>query len=491
MGTYLSSSQPSATALIEGGRSVSYGELDDLVGRTAGGLLARGVQVGDHVAILGDGQVGYVVGFLATNRIGAVACPMNPRSPVMAIGQQVNALRPEVVLATSTTAELAGGLIGTGAVDRGMVATVAGDPSPDLPPLPEAEPRPAGPVEGSAIAAVLYTSGIVGKPQAAVLTNDNLHVAQNRIIQLGPGLSAADVTLSVLPLTHVLGLNMCLLPALRVGATVVLSPAGAPEPTLEAMGRAGVTHVVGVPPLWHAWALAAAGDPRLRSGMAAVEFARSGASNLHPTVADAVTEVFGIEIGQGYGLTETAGTVSFEPAARLHPGSVGRPLDGVEVKLIDESVEVEAGDRGEIWIRTGSIFEGYLGDPPATAEVLINDGWCRTGDIGIQDDDGTIYLVGRSKDLINVSGFNVFPAEIEAVLQLHPDVIDAVVVGEPNEITGEQVVAYVTARTPVDPASLSGHCRQYLARYKVPRSFHVVEKLPLTAVGKRVRNELR
>jgi len=478
-------------ALIEGDRSLTYGQLDELVGRTAGGLLIKGIGVGDHVGVLGDGQISYVVGLLAAHRVGAVACPMNPRHPVVATGQQINSLQPGIVLAASTTAELAVGLIDAGSIDRDAVATVVGDPSPDLPSLPEAEPTEDVSVDRSSPAAVLHTSGIVGKPRPAVLTHDNLLVAQDRIIELDRGLRSDDVVLSVLPLTHVLGLNMCLLPSLRVGATVVLSSGRDPLATLEVMGRHGVTHVIAVPPLWHAWAAAAAGDASLKAGLASVSFARSGASPLHPSVAEEVTEVFGIELGQGYGLTETAGTVCFEPSARLHPGSVGRPLAGVEVKLIDESVEVEPGDRGEIWIRTASIFEGYLGDPPATAEVLLTGGWCRTGDIGIQDDDGTIYLVGRSKDLINVSGFNVFPAEIEAVLNLHPAVVDAVVVGEPHDVTGEQIVAYVTAKGPIDLTALADHCRRYLARYKVPGSFHVVEKLPLTSVGKRVRSELR
>ena len=203
--------------------------------------------------------------------------------------------------------------------------------------------------------------------------------------------------------------------------------------------------------------------------------------------------MFGLELAQGYGLTETAGTVTFEETARLNPGSVGRPLPDVELKLVEDGNEVEPGDRGEVWIRTGSVFEGYLADAPATAEVLISDGWLRTGDIGIQDDDGTLYLVGREKDLINVSGFNVYPAEVEEVLETHPSVAEAVVVGEAHEVSGERVVAYLTANDGdgVDIAAVADHCRQYLSRYKVPTAFHVVERLPLTATGKRVRKELR
>ena len=246
--------------------------------------------------------------------------------------------------------------------------------------------------------------------------------------------------------------------------------------------------------MWAAWLDLAGGRSDV---MHSIANARTGASALHPDIAQAVHANFGVDLIQGYGLTETAGTVTLERSARLHPGSVGRPLDGVEIRLVDRGDVVESGDRGEIWIRTESIFEGYRDDPAATAEVLVADGWCRTGDIGIQDDDGSLYLVGRSKDIINVSGFNVAPAEVENILQQHPSVHEAIVVGESDTVTGERVVAYVTPSTSggvtavIDVDDVLAHCRRKLSGYKIPASLHVVDRLPLTAMGKRVRAQLR
>jgi long-chain acyl-CoA synthetase len=301
-------------------------------------------------------------------------------------------------------------------------------------------------------------------------------------------LRSTDVVFAALPFTHVLGLNIVLLPYLRTGATVVLQPRWDPVEALDLIERHRVTHIVGVPPMWAAWAeLADRGSNPMRS----VTFARAGASSLHASVAGAVHEAFGLELVQGYGLTETAGTVTLEPAARLRPGSVGRPLPGVELQLVENGEPVEPGDRGEVWIRAPSVFAGYLDDPAATAEVLVTGGWCRSGDIGIQDDDGSLYLVGRSKDLINVSGFNVYPAEVEAVLEQHAGIRAAVVVGEPHALTGECVVAYVIAPGGLDPDDVTAHCQQRLSRYKVPVSMHLVDRLPLTNIGKRVRSRLR
>jgi acyl-CoA synthetase (AMP-forming)/AMP-acid ligase II len=163
------------------------------------------------------------------------------------------------------------------------------------------------------------------------------------------------------------------------------------------------------------------------------------------------------------------------------------------LRVVEHGQAVQPGDRGEVWVRTDSVFEGYLDDPVGTAEVLLADGWCRTGDVGIQDDDGTLYLVGRSKDIINVSGFNVAPAEVEAVLQQHESVGEAVVVGEPDPVTGERVAAYVTLVPggAVTPEALIEHCRGRLSGYKVPSSVRVVDRLPVTAIGKRMRAQLR
>lgn len=489
----LTGHDPTTIALIERGRTVTYGELAELVGRTAGGLLRAGVSAGDRIAVLGTSDVAATTGLLAAQLIGGVACPLDARNPMAVVSERVARLEPAALVAGPRAAKMASDIVAEGVLEAGRVGTPAGSPSGDLAPLATAESAVAAERAEKDAAAILHTSGIVGPPRAAVLTNANLIETQRRIAGVGPGLTGDDTVFSVLSFAHVLGLNVCLLPTMRVGATLVLQETWNPEESLDLIERHGVTHVIGVPPMWNAWA--AATEDRASSGnpMASVKFGRTGASTLHARVSAAVHEAFGIELAQGYGLTETAGTVTMELNARRRPGSVGTPLAGVDVKLVEDGREVERGDRGEVWIRTGSVFQGYLGDAPATAEVLISDGWCRTGDIGIQDDDETLYLVGRSKDLINVSGFNVYPAEVEEVLELHPSVEGAVVVGEAHEISGERVIAHVKVTDPAnfDPASVIDHCRERLSRYKVPASLHVVDRLPLTATGKRRRSRLR
>ena len=484
---------PNSMALIEGERSITYGELASLVEQTAGSLRAAGVSFGDQVVLLGENDVAFVTGLLAASSIGAIACPVVHRNPITVIIEQLQALSPVAMIASPDAAAEATAVIENGLFESARVGTPVGSPSTDLAPLSQGEPAKPVDLDGSESAVILHTSGIVGAPRAAVLTGRNLASAQERIIAVGQGLHVGDVALGALPFAHVLGLNVCLLPSLRVGSTIVLQPHWNADAALELIGRHGITSVVGVPPMWATWVAAAQDSASNREAMRSVSFARSGASALHPRVSDGVYDVFGLELAQGYGLTESAGTITFQPMARRYPGSVGPPLPGVEVRLVEDGREVEAGDRGEVWIRTSSIFEGYLADAAATAEVLIADGWLRTGDVGIQDDDGSLYLVGRSKDLINVSGFNVYPREVEETLETHPSVADAVVVGEPHELTGEQVVAYVTSATgdDADTDALVDHCRLHLSRYKVPTMIRMVDRLPLTAHGKRVRKELR
>lgn len=480
---------PGAVALIEGDRSTTYGELRELVAQTAAGLRTAGVGPGDQVAVVGDNDTSFVTALLGALTAGAAVCPLTSQTPDDVLSARLGDLAPRAVLASPASVGAAVLVRDAGHVDAGRVGVPAGLPSDDLPTLSQAHTSAPTPVEPTDPAMILHTSGIVGASRPALLTHGNLTAAQDRLIAHGAGLDAAAVAFGALPFAHVLGLNAVLLSHLRVGASVVLQSRWDATAALELIERHQVTNFVGVPPMWAAMAGAAGSADQMRS----VGFARTGASTLHPDVAAAVFDTFGIELVEGYGLTETAGTVTLEPNARRHPGSVGRALDGVELRLVDDGEEVELGDRGEIWVRTASPFQGYLADPVATAEVVVADGWCRTGDIGIQDDDGTLYLVGRSKDLINVSGFNVYPHDIEMILEEHPSIRESMVVGEPHNVNGERIVAYVTVR---DGAVLQvddvlEHCRARLSRYKIPSSIHLVDRLPMTAIGKRVRAELR
>ena len=334
-----------ATALIGGGRSISFGQLRDRVARTAAALVAAGVRPGQPVVVLGDNDTAFATGVLAAFRSGAVACPLSPATPQSVLAERLQALEPVALVASPAAAESALANRAAGLVTR--IGVPAGSESSDLPsfdvPAQASSPAP----ESTATALVLHTSGIIGAPRAAVLNHDDISASQRRIAAADIGVEAGTVVFSALPPTHVLGLNMALLTYLGVGATVVLQERFDAVGALDLIERYKVTSIVSVPPMWAAWLDLAGGRSDVMHSMAN---ARTGASALHPDIAQAVHANFGVDLIQGYGLTETAGTVTLERSARLHPGSVGRPLDGVEIRLVDRGDVVETGDRGEVWI---------------------------------------------------------------------------------------------------------------------------------------------
>jgi long-chain acyl-CoA synthetase len=300
-----------------------------------------------------------------------------------------------------------------------------------------------------------------------------------------------EVALAVLPLFHVFGLNAVLGLTLRIGGTVVLVERFDPHSTLAAVAEHGVTVLSGVPTMWAAWA----GLPDAEPGaLASVRDAVSGAAPLDPAVRRTVRDRFGLDLTEGYGLTEASPAVTSGLGHDAPDGSIGVPLPGVQVRLVDtEGQDALVGDPGEIWVRGPNVFAGYWDDPEATAAALTPDGWLRTGDTAVVDDDGFLWLVDRTKDVIIVSGFNVFPGEVEDVLAMHPAVEAAAVVGVPHPHSGEGVRAYVVVRdgAHVDEDALVEHACRHLARYKCPSSIAFVDDLPHGLTGKLLRRALR
>ena len=334
---------------------------------------------------------------------------------------------------------------------------------------------------------LLSTSGVSGVPKVAMLSHRNLLSVHEAISGDGPhDLRAGDIALGVLPVAHVLGLNVVVLATLHVGGTVVLQRRFDVDLSLELIRRHRVTMLTGAPPMWRRWA--AADVPA--NSLSSVRFARSGAAALPAPVHRRILDRFGIEVREGYGLTETSSVVTTSRGIGVRPTSVGRPLAMNDLVLVDDEGEpVDAGDVGEIVVRGPGVFQGYLDDPETTASILTDDGWLWTGDIGVLDDDGYLYLVDRVKDIIIVSGFNVYPAEVETILMEHPDVRGAVVVGSHHGETGETVVAHVSGD--IDEDELRAHCARHLSGYKRPTRYHIVDELPTTQHGKTLRRELR
>jgi long-chain acyl-CoA synthetase len=517
-------------ALFDSGRWQSWGEIRRRSAATASGLVALGIGPGDRVAIAWPTSADFVVAYLAVLAAGCVAVPMNPNSPAAELSRELEVVTPAALLAGGAAAE--------GAAAMGAAAGF-----PPLIVLPEAAPRPTNGGPGPAAAweswetlsgagtdaagadpvgtnpgpafpvvarddadtaVLLFTSGTSGSPRAAVLTHGNLGANLEQMLALpGEIVRADDVSLAAVPLFHVFGLNVALGLSLASGGALILEERFDAAVSLRIVVEQGVTNLLGVPAMFAAWvALAEAetsggtgGAGGVRGALAGVRRAVSGAAALPAGVAERFESAFGVPVWQGYGLTEAAPAVSTSlGTGRNRPGSVGEALPGVSIRLVDESGEdVLAGDPGEIWVRGPNVFAGYWRDPDGTAEALSEDGWLKTGDVGVFGEEGDLFIVDRSKDLVIVSGFNVYPAEVEKVVGAMAGVAEAVVVGRADTETGEavEVVIVLQAGASVTEAEVRAHCGSHLARYKCPTRVRFVDELPHGLAGKALRRALR
>ncbi len=474
-------SNPASVALIERARRVTYGELADLALRTAGGLRAQGVSPGNHVAVACPTGIDAVVAYLGVQAAGAIAVMVNYRNTTPEFEARFAVVDPRlVIVGGSGTIDLPDGV----RVFRG-----AGDRSDDRPRLDEAGSEAALNALSDS-AAVLFTSGVSGAPRAVHLTHQNLLAGQRGQIDMeGSGLSADTIGLVALPLAHIFGLNSVLGALLRIGATAVLMD------RFDAVGAAAlvsehrVNAISAVPQMWHSFISADIPD----DAFANVTRATASAAPLPESTVIRMAERFKVRLAGGYGLTETSGTISLDDPRAPRTGTVGRPLGDTEVRLVDTDGEApEEGDSGEILLRGTSVCAHYQSAEGIEAAVDA-DGWLHTGDIGVFDSVGRLSIVDRIKDVVIVGGFNVSPSEVETVLLMHPGVANAGVIGEPDEHSGERIVAFVRPSSDggATVQDLTDHCRRRLARYKVPTRFELRDSLPLTDSGKVLRRLLR
>jgi len=484
-----------APALISRGKSTTYGELRRQVGELRYGLRSLGIEPGDRVAIMSANNWFFVVGYLAVLGVGAVVVPLNPGSPTIELSNQMREIGARVAIVGPSSRLAAEGIDRDALGVEHLVATEhIGLPGATTlewlftgTQLPRAERSDAD------LAALLFTAGTAGSPKAAMLTHGNL-LANLGQINRHPGraTTSSDISLGVLPMHHIFGLNVVLGMALLVGSSVVLVERFDPTTALDTIANHRVTLLAGAPPMYTSWLAlpdAAAG------AFSSVRLAISGAAPLGTDVVSAFQQRFGVTIREGYGLTEASPTVTSSVAnAPARPGSIGAPLPGVEVRLVDaDGEDALAGDSGEIWVRGPNVFAGYWGSEEATAAAVTPDGWLRTGDVAVVDDDGWLYIVSRAKDVIIVSGFNVFPTEVEDALRAHPGVAEVAVVGVTHPHTGEAVKAFVVAAPDhhLEEDELIEWCAKRLARYKCPAKVMFVDELPYSGTGKLLRRTLR
>ena len=480
-------------ALISRGRETTYGTLREQVADARSRLAQLGIGPGDRVALLIGNNRHFVVSYLAVLGLGAVAVPLNPTSPANEIERELLVVGAVAVVVGPT------GVPSWRNVELHIVPSVrhvivvegvlsGATLIDDLPPGP---PAPIADVADSDLAVLVFTSGTAGATRAAMLSHGNLlaNIRQANDVEAGDMIES-DVVYGVLPMFHIFGLNVMLGISLSVGATVVLVQRFDPSTALETVAKWGVTVMPGAPPMWVAFSMF---EDAPANAFATVRNASTGAAKMPEEATRRLYERFGLELAEGYGLTEASPVVTTSRSGAMRIGSVGKVLDGVEVQLVDESGDQALlGDAGEIWVRGANVFQGYLGEPEQTARVLTADGWLRTGDVAVTDADGYLYLIDRAKDLIIVSGFNVYPKEVEDVLMAYSGVVEVGVVGVPHPHTGEAVKAFVVAADGVhlDEDALIDHCLDELARYKCPSKILFVDQLPRNLSGKLLRREL-
>ncbi len=481
-------------ALISRGKTTTYAELHDQVARLRGGLATMGFDPGDRVGIVCANNWYFVASYLAVIGSGLVAVPLNPISPPAELSTELATVGARAVI--------------VGPAARDAFSTIDLGDLPDieyligcgfqfaegleLEKLMDSDPTPIVDVDDDDIAVMVFTSGTAGSPKAAMLSHGNLRSNIAQVLSMpGTKQEPEDIGFGLLPLFHIFGLNVVLGVSLTVGAAVLLVERFDPMSAVEAIEKHNVTVVLGPPTMWAALAaLPIDGAGALRS----VRIAVSGAARLPEEVVRSVESRFGILVRDGYGLTEAAPVVTASAGSDAPVGSVGVAVPGIELRIVDNSGDdVLVGDAGELWVRGPNVFRGYWNDPDATARAVDADGWLHTGDVATVDDDGYLYLVDRVKDLIIVSGFNVYPAEVEEVLMTHPAIDSCAVVGVPHPYSGEAVKAYVVtvAGESVEENDIISFCGNRLARYKCPEKIWFVDEVPMGMGGKILRRALR
>jgi len=481
----------SKPAIVFEDHVLTYGDLQIAVDRTAHGLTGMGVREGDRVALFLPNIPAFPIAYLALQKIGAISVAVNTMLTSDELHHVLTDSGAQTVFTTAALLPQLQPLLGIDA--RQECVVLCEGSAPGHPELEGLTSDASGAFNARAMsrdapAAILYTSGTTGKQKGAVLSHGNVvsnMYATGHALRVDP----TDRLLLFLPLFHCFGQNFIMNTALNSGATIVLHRRFVPEEILTSITKNGVSMFFGTPTVYIAL-LNAGIEPQQLAG---VRYYFSAAAPMPVEVATRWRETFGRPIHEGYGLTETSPFASYNHEWVLRPGSVGTPLEMVEMKVVDaDDNDVAPGDWGEIVIRGPNVMLGYWNRPQETGEAL-RDGWFHTGDIGYMDADGYLFLVDRVKDMINAAGFKIWPREVEEVLYQHPAIKECAVVGVPDSLKGEvaKAVVVLNPAAPLAAEDLDAYCRAHLASYKVPQQIQFVAELPKSATGKILKRVLR
>lgn len=482
---------PHRIALVESGAEpgrrseISYGALDGGARAAAAALRAAGARPGARIALMAANGRPFLESWFGIAYAGCTIVPIPVVSTAPEVALRLRQAGCAAIVADATCRQVAA----RARQEAGGGATLLA--AEQLPAGSEALTRPDGPAPDG-IAMILQTSGTTGGPRGAGITHASLLAHTAVLVHHTLRLDAGDRVLGVLPLTHSYGIRMVVLTTFFAGARAVLSPRFEAGRSLTILASEEISWLPVVPTMLSAMAaLPLEAGPS--APFPALRWALSAGSPLAEDVRRRAEERLGVEVRQGYGLTEaTFSTIDAPPEPRT-PGSVGRPVWGIEVRVVDDAgIDVPEGSQGQVLVRGHNVMDGYVDDVSGTAEVLRN-GWMVTGDVGALDAKGRLTVVDRLKDVILRGGHSVYPSEVEDVLCRHPDVAEVAVVGRPHPHYGEEIVAVVVARPGAcpEPAALDTFARESLARTKIPREVVFVDALPLGPSRKVLKRELR
>ena len=481
-----------------GGITTTYREFDEQSGRLAAGLQSAGLAPGQVVALQLPNIPQFLTAYFGALKAGLVVLPLNPLLMAPEIEYHLTDSAAGMLIGFDGMHAEAGKACETTGVPLYLVSMGPGRLPDGTRPFSElfsAAPldEPGGDVVARGpddTAVLVYTSGTTGKPKGAELTHFQLYM--NCTVAGGLfGARSDDVVLAVLPFFHVFGLSSVINVFIRHGGCLSIVPRFQPAAVLDAIEADRCTVIGGVPTMLHALAQ----QDIAGRDLSALRVAVSGGASLPEEIMRTFEDKYGIEVLEGYGMTETASSCSFNRPGDRKVLSIGKPLWGVRMRVADSLDRPLPPGRehvGEILIRGHNVMKGYLGRPEATAETL-RGGWLHSGDLGYVDEDGFYFIVDRAKDLVIRGGYNVYPSEIEEVLYTHPSVLEAAVIGKPDERLGEEVVAVVALRAGASASAedIIAYCRERLAAYKYPREIRFMAELPKGPSGKILKAALR
>ena len=485
---------PDKPALIDGptGRSYTYRQLVGAIQKVAGGLAARGFRKGDVFAVFSPNLPEYVIAFYGVVSVGGVITTINPLYKKQELAHQLKDAGARYIITIPQFLDTARAAAAEAGLEEVFVFGEAEGATPFRDLLQHDHEAPDVDIDAQEDLAVLpYSSGTTGLPKGVMLTHYNLvaNIAQTLAVEK---LKSDEVLIGILPFYHIYGMVVVMSMALERGCTIVTMPRFDLEQFLQLMQDYEVTTAFLVPPI----ILALAKHPVVdQYDLSALQQVCSGAAPLPEAVAQGCADRLGVEVRQGYGLTETSPVTHFIPRGRdVSITSIGSPIPNTEVRIVDLASREDqpTGEAGEIWIRGPQVMKGYHNNPNATHTMIDDDGWLHTGDVGYVDDEGHFYVVDRVKELIKYKGLQVAPAELEAVLQAHPAVADAAVIPSPDEEAGEVPKAFIVKKRGADVTEdeIMDFVAERVAPYKRVRRVEFIEQIPKVPSGKILRREL-